>query len=186
MTSAGGRTRNSTPETDPAEEGLRFLIYTKTMSTIVRIVALILSIIGITGELMILRHDLVECYPFKMMTYPPGQFYEDLGNVGVPATLVAMLACAFVVAMKRPVFAPAVMTAIAPLAVVAVVAGVTVAMYGLTVPAGIRNFDRTSIADATGELAAQAVLLSIAGVLIGAVCGAILRSLNRRSAVIGN
>ena len=149
------------------------------LSLSVRIAALIVSMVGVSGELILIRHELVNCYPFKMMSYPPGEFYEQLGNIGIPASLVALLVCTFIVAMRRPVIAPALMTAVAPLACVALVAGLTVALYGFSVPAGIRNFDGYSITEATGELAARALGMSVLGALIGAACGAFLSFVSR-------
>jgi hypothetical protein len=53
-------------------------------------VAIVIGIIGVLGETAVLRHALVNCYPFKMLTYPPWQFYRQLGDGG--AVVVAALA----------------------------------------------------------------------------------------------
>ena len=145
-----------------------------------RLAAVTLSVIGIAGELLVLRHELVDCYPFKMMSYLPWEFYGRLGDPGALAVFVVLLPCLSLLASKRPILAPALMTAFAPLAYVALVAGLTLTRYGWTVPDGIRNFDGYTIGEATGEFAFAAVGLAIGGALIGATCGAVLAFMERR------
>lgn len=138
--------------------------------------------IGVVGELVVLRHLLVDCYPFKMLTYPPWQFYAQLGNYGSVAVFGVMTLVAVVIARRAPLLVPPVTTAVAPLLYLTVVAVATLVLYGWAVPAGTRNFDGYTIGKATAEFASIATELAAAGLILGGICSAVLQTVTRRNA----
>lgn len=131
--------------------------------------------IGSLGEIALLRHELVNCYPFKMFTYPPWQFYHQLGNTG--AVTVGALAVLLVLFLGRraPLLTPPVATILAPLMYLGLVALLTAAYYGWTVPSGTRNFDDYSVGAATSAFGRTAAELALSGLLVGSICSALIR-----------
>src|SRR4051812_8237266 len=49
---------------------------------LVSCVALVIGGIGAFGQSFLIHHDL-ECYPYKIMSFPPVEFYEGIGESGV-------------------------------------------------------------------------------------------------------
>lgn len=136
--------------------------------------ALVIGTVGATGEVILLRHQLVNCYPFKILTYPPSRFYERLGTVGSIVVLGLIVLISFIVAKKVPLLIPPVATALAPLLYIALLAAATSLFYGWTIPSGARNFDGYAVSEATIEFARTAIGLAVLGLLIGAACSGVL------------
>jgi hypothetical protein len=137
------------------------------------------ALVGVAGESLVLRHELVDSYPFKMMTFPPWQFYEALGNWSAVAAVVAA-AVVGVWRLKSPLALPPLLTAIAPLFLLAIVASATSVRYGFSVPAGVRNFDGYTVNQATFDLGKTAVIMSLAGLLVGSICSVLFWPFARR------
>lgn len=142
--------------------------------------AVVIAGIGVVGELVLLRHLLVNCYPFKMFTYPPSGFYAHLGNFGSLAILAAMALLTIVIARKRAAFLPLIMTVLTPLLYFGLVVAMTAALYGWTVPPNVRNFDDYTIAYAISEFEWHARELAMGGAVVGGICTAILCWLEHR------
>jgi hypothetical protein len=150
--------------------------------------ALALASIGVAGEIIVLRHLLVDCYPYKMLTYPPSQFYWWLGNGGGVAILAVMLLFAELLSRRAPLLVPAAATALTPLVFLATLLIATHVGYGWTVPPGDRNFDGYTVTAATSEFVPRATELARDGVIVGGGCAVVLwvmratRSWKRRNA----
>ena len=128
-----------------------------------------LTVTGVTGEVFILRHELIECYPFKMMTYPPAAFYEHLGNAGAFVIAAILVTVGVWWARTWPMTAPPGLALLGPLLYLAAVAALTVVCFGASVPSGMRNLDGYTIRQATADFGRVAAGLSIAGIMIGGV-----------------
>jgi hypothetical protein len=146
----------------------------------------VVAAIGVVGELTLLRHLLVDSYPFKLFTYPPASFYEHLGNVGSFVVLGLMALLASVVARKASWPVPLIVTAFAPLTYLALLVATTSAIYGWVVPPEMRNYDDYQIAAATLEFARTAVGLATGGFVIGGTCSVILWHMTRRKTIQPN
>lgn len=52
-------------------------------SRLIFFIAIAIGSVGAIGQAFMLRHELVDCYPYKMMSFPPSDFYKSIGNFGV-------------------------------------------------------------------------------------------------------
>jgi hypothetical protein len=142
---------------------------------VAKVASATIAAIGALGQSIILWHDLSECYPYKMMSYPPGRFFSITGHL---MFLTAVL-CIFIVVpwliKHAPFFSPALTTLMMPLLWLLVVASATYFIYGFKIPHGIRNFDNTTIVQVITSFASRAGILSVLGIACGAICGLVLR-----------
>lgn len=143
--------------------------------------AIAIASIGVVGETAVLRHQLVNCYPFKMFTYPPAHYYQQLGNLGAFGVGALAILIVIVLSRRAPLLAPPAATVLAPFLYVVLVAVITTVLYGWTVPAGTRNFDGYGIGAATGEFVRSAGALAIAGLVVGTISSASIWLATRRN-----
>ena len=152
-----------------------------------RLLLIIIGSIGATGQAGILFHLLADCYPYKMMSQPPSEFYLVIAYVGGLASPIAAVTAAWWLSAKVKVISalPAVAALLSPLlfllvfAVAHLVAGVEMRASG--------NFDHTTPLDAAYGFARSGLQLIAAGVGIGALCGIAVKALSsqyRRSAQV--
>jgi len=144
---------------------------------IVSVICVAIALIGVLGEALLLRHELVDSYPFKLMTFPPWQFYRSLGIWGAGGLVVVIAIVAVFWRATSPLTLPPLLTGTAPLLLLAAVVAATGVQYGFKVPAGTRNFDGYTVVQATFELGKTSLWLSLAGLAIGSVCSLLLRPL---------
>ena len=81
------------------------------------LICLIVGAIGAAGQAIILRHDLVDCYPYKMLVRF-SDLYGQIGNSGaIVGPIVAVGAMIGFVVFKKDwlLFGPAIATVICPL-----------------------------------------------------------------------
>ena len=145
------------------------------------ILASCLTLIGLTGELALLRHELVDCYPFKLMSYPPSAFYGRLGNGGMAALVAAFAVVAILILRKLPLILAPLLTIVLPIFFATGVMAVTLVVYGPIVPAGIRNFDDITVMGASFELFTFVAVMSALAVVGGGTCSAVLWALQKRT-----
>src|SRR5215510_12275917 len=120
-------------------------------AAIQRLLHIIIGGIGATGQALILFHLLADCYPYKMMSQPPSEFYLVIACVGGLASPIAAVTAARSLCTKFKVISalPAVAALLSPLlflfifVVAHLVAGVEMRASG--------NFDRTTPLDAAYE-----------------------------------
>ena len=150
-----------------------------------RLLPIIIGSIGATGQAGILFHLLADCYPYKMMSQPPPEFYLVIACVGGLASPIAAVTAAWWLCTKVKVISalPAVAALLSPLlflfvfVVAHLVTGVEMGASG--------NFEHTTPLDAAYEFARSGLQLIAAGVGIGALCGIAVKALSshlRRSA----
>jgi hypothetical protein len=136
--------------------------------------ALVIASVGVLAQVIILWHALVHTYPFKMMTYPPWRFYQQVGYFGGVGVLLCTAGLALLFARKAPLLLPILLTTAAPLLYVLGVVLATGAAYGWTVPPHTRNFDGYEVVQATREFTETARHLAIVGCLVGGFCSLVL------------
>ena len=139
-----------------------------------RLVLLVIGGIGAVGQALILVHDLVECYPYKVMSHPPADFYAGIARVGVVLAPAAAVAAAWVLPGRAQSWLAAVATVLSPVVFV----GVFVAAH---VAAGVAmgttaNFDHTTPWAVLLDFAWRAAGLAVVGGAVGAVGGAVVRA----------
>src|SRR5215475_9342076 len=65
-----------------------------------RLLPIIIGSIGATGQAGILFHLLADCYPYKMMSQPPSEFYLVIAYVGGLASPIAAVTAAWWLSAK--------------------------------------------------------------------------------------
>jgi hypothetical protein len=131
--------------------------------------------IGAMGQAAILSHDLADCYPYKVMSQPPAEFYTLIARVGVVIAPVAAMAVALWLCTRATLALPAVATLLCPVGYLLVFVGAHIAVgveMGTTA-----NFDHTTPMEVAYDFAGLAGGLTAAGVGAGAVCGLVLKAL---------
>jgi hypothetical protein len=104
---------------------------------------LVVSGIGAVGQAGLLFHELVDTYPFKVMSFPPPEFYERIGYAGVIIGPVIAVAAGIFWGRRRTWLAAVLPVGLCPLIFDAVFLLSTIARK-LNVPEEVgRNFDNT-------------------------------------------
>jgi|SRR5215470_2730795 len=75
-----------------------------------------ISGVGATGQAMLLRNDLVDSYPFKMMNMPPSEFYAHIGEVGASISPAIAITLVFLFISVKRYWIPAVPVVACPFA----------------------------------------------------------------------
>ncbi len=134
-----------------------------------RIVAFTIGAIGAWGQAVLLRHELADCLPYKMMANPSAEFYAGIGWLGfVTSPIVAMVAI-WRLSKFQVSYVPAVACVVCPTVFLFLfMAG---RLIGNVDMANIQNFDRTRPGAVFLEFVKSASRLLTSGVFIGAICG---------------
>jgi len=140
-----------------------------------RLLLAIVGGIGAMGQAAILSHDLADCYPYKIMSQPPAEFYTLIARVGVVIAPVAAMAVAWWLCRRATLALPAVATLLCP-------AGYLLVFVGAHIVVGVEmgttaNFDQTTPMEVAYDFAGVAGGLAAAGVGVGAICGFVLKAL---------
>jgi hypothetical protein len=144
-----------------------------------RLVLLIIGGVGAIGQALILVHDLVDCYPYKIMSHPSADFYVGIARVGVVPAPAAAVAAAWALPARARVWLAAVAAVLSPSVFVGVfVAGHVVANVAMGTTA---NFDHTTPWAVLADFVWRAAGLAVAGGAVGAACGAIVRTVFNHS-----
>jgi hypothetical protein len=134
----------------------------------------LLAIAGITGaagQAVLLFHDLVDCYPYKMMSNPPDGFYKGIAYLSLALTTAAAAFAGPILLRRVPYYTATVACVLCPLMFLLVFA-VAHAILGVDM-GNTANFDHTTPRAVFGDFARRALELVVAGGAIGAVCGLI-------------
>lgn len=143
--------------------------------------ALAIGIIGGVGESLLFRHDLADCYPFKVMHHPPASFFRGLGNAGGLGLLLVTIGLAWLLARReRHVIATWIIPSVIPVLGLLAYFAILLPTYGLEVPDGVRNFDGTTTADVTREFARVSMARAGWGSVIGGACAVVFAAFGRR------
>jgi len=73
----------------------------------IRVLANAVGAVGAGGQAILLFHSLADCYPYKMMSHPPGWFYESIAYAGAATgPAIAGLVC-WAVSVRSVSYVPA-------------------------------------------------------------------------------
>ena len=136
--------------------------------------ALLIGGIGAFGQAALLWHELVNTYPYKVMSFPSGDFYAGIGYTGLLVAPILAVVALNLLRPRRLWLAPALPVALCPAFFWCVykAAFLLREMRG-NVEVG-RNFDGTTPAMVEQGFASYALSLSLAGLGIGLAGGLVL------------
>jgi hypothetical protein len=126
--------------------------------------------VGALGQALLLRHELVLSYPYKIMSSPSADFYAGVGTAGL---LVAPALAVIVTRLAKPLplwSVPASAAVLCPVFFWAVYKAAFLLRW-LGGAGGGRNFDGTTPGAVEGAFINNALSLSFAGLCMGLTCG---------------
>ena len=139
--------------------------------------ALVIGGIGAFGQAYMIHHELADCYPYKVMSFPPASFYRNIADYGFCFAPLVAIAAGFLFGLKRFWLALIAPVVLCPL----IYAEMYKIAFVLRERSGIldtgRNFDGTLSQTVTENFFSLAVWLSIEGLIVGAVIGFLLTRL---------
>lgn len=136
--------------------------------------ALAIGAAGAFGQAAMLWHELVNCYPYKMMTSPSGVFYACIGHAGLLVAPILAVAALSLLKPSRLWLAPALPVVLCP---VFFWGAYRAAFLLREVVGGVdasRNFDGMTPEEVARGFAHYAMSLSLTGLCIGLACGVVL------------
>ena len=136
--------------------------------------ALAIGRVGAFGQAALLWHAFVNTYPYKMMSFPSGDFYAGIGYAGLLVAPILAIVALNLLKPRRLWLAPALPVVLCPVFFWCVYkAAFLLRELGGNVDVG-RNFDGTTPAMVEQEFAYYALSLGFAGLCVGMVCGLVL------------
>lgn len=143
-----------------------------TKNRILFFTAIIIGIIGAIGQSSLLRHELVNTYPYKIMD---AEFYTSIANFGIWFAPIAAVISGFFFGLKKFWLAAVTPVVFCPLLFSVVFKVFSILRNGI---GGIEDLN-WSFGGKTPEIAAQdfflySLILSFTGLIIGGVCSLIL------------
>lgn len=144
-------------------------LHTKTIF----ISALLIGIIGASGQSFILNHELVDCYPYKVID---GFFYQNIAKSGVYIAPLIGIAFGFYFGIRKFWLASIAPVILCPL-IFAFLAGV---FTFFNADANAPYFDGKSINDATGEFTIFALNLAAVGLVISLIVNFVLSYFSKK------
>ena len=136
--------------------------------------ALVVGGVGAFGQAALLWHQLVNCYPYKMMSSPSGDFYAGIGHAGL---LVAPILAVVALNLLKPArlwLAPALPVVLCPVFFRGAYRAAFLLREKVGGVGGGRNFDGMTPEEVERGFASYAMSLSLAGLCIGLACGVAL------------
>jgi hypothetical protein len=129
---------------------------------------------GAIGQAMLLRNDLVNSYPYKMMDLPPYQFYAHIGEVGSIISPAIAITLVFLFMSVKRYWIPAVPVVACPL-----IFWMVFEYFSWASPYHGAVMNQPQFERYTGEIARQifiraSLILSGIGLVIGFACGVIV------------
>ena len=136
--------------------------------------ALLVGGVGAFGQAALIWHRLVNTYPYKVMSFPSGDFYAGVGNTGLLVAPILAIVALYLLKLRRLWPVPAVPVVLCPLFFWCVYkASFSLREMRGNVEVG-RNFDGTTPAMVEREFAHHVLSLSLTGLCIGLACGLVL------------
>ena len=136
--------------------------------------ALVIGGVGAVGQAALLWHELVNSYPYKVMSFPSGGFYAGIGYAGLLIAPIMAVVVLRLLKLRRLWLVTALPVALCPLLFWGVYKAAFLfrALRGNVVVG--RNFDDTTPAMVEREFAHYAASLGLKGLGVGLVCGLVL------------
>ena len=142
-------------------------------SRLIFIVALVIGGIGAFGQSLIIHKNLHD-YPYKIMSFPPPEFYLSIANSGVYLAPALAILGGFLFGLKRFWLATIVPVVLCPLVFAAVFKTASLMREWSGVIDAGKNFDDTKPAAAAQEFFSGMISFAVTGIIVGAVCCFIL------------
>lgn len=146
----------------------KFIVYT----------AFTIGVIGAIGIASLLWHTLHNCYPFKAMSFPSGDFFENIANAGL---IISPLISIGLIKLIKPIrvwLLPVLPTLLSPIIFWALFE-LACAWYKWQESKSAfvvgKNFDGNTLEIIKPEFIERVFWLSVEGLLIGLLCGAFLQ-----------
>ena len=134
--------------------------------------AIIIGSIGAIGQAYMLHHELVDCYPYKMMDW---NFYKSIAGVGVYFAPIAAVIVGILFGLKRFW-----LTIIVPVVLCPLLFSTVFKIFSIMQKFENINwqFDGQTTAMAAQEFFLYTLALSFVGLIMGAICSFILYRLS--------
>jgi hypothetical protein len=130
---------------------------------------LVIGAIGAFGQTWVLRHELIDTYPYKMMNYPPNYVYEQIGVIGTFLCPLIASGLAYFFVHKKQWLAWVIPVIACPLIFSVLFLAYTLIWELASVESVSRNFDDTTPAQVAIGFLLFAVTLSGTGALIATI-----------------
>jgi len=148
-------------------------------SWLIFFVALVIGSIGACGQALLIHHNLVDTYPYKIMSNPPAEFYAEIANVGFYFALISAISFGFLLGLKRFWLATLVPVVVCPLAFALIFRNGMILDERSCVIRMVKNFDDTKPEVVAQNFYFDAASYAVAGLIIGAICCFLLSRLTK-------
>ena len=145
------------------------------------ILAVVVACIGAGGQGFLLRQDLVDCYPYKMLSYPSSAFCSRFGNAAIPIMSLLVLVFGLYLLRRHVALAPMVFCFGTPVLIAISFVLALRVWYPGPVPIGLRNFDGYTLEMVRNEFLRSSVCLALAGLIVGGIFSSVLKKPMRRA-----
>ncbi len=139
-------------------------------SWLIFLVALVIGSIGACGQAFLIHHDLVDTYPYKIMSNPPAEFYAEIANVGFYIAPISAIIFGFLLGLKRFWLATLVPVVACPLFFAFIFRNGMILNERSCVVRLVRNFDDIKPEAVAQNFYFDVASYAIAGLIIGAIC----------------
>jgi hypothetical protein len=143
-------------------------------SKIKLIVAFIIGIIGVIGQSYLLHHELIDCYPYKIMSSPPPSFYENIATYGIYFAPTISIFISILIGLKRNWLITILPVVLCPLIFAIVFSINSIANRLMENNDLVRNFDGTLPETVALGFFFYTIELSFFGLFIGGICSFLL------------
>jgi hypothetical protein len=143
-------------------------------------IAFAVGSVGAIGVGLLLWHTLHNCYPFKAMSFPSGDFFERVANIGLLLAPVLSIGLVKLIKPVRVWLLPVLPVLVCPVLFWALFE-VSCAWYKWQESRGAfvvgRNFDDNTLETIKPEFGERVLQLSVEGLCVGLLCGLVLQLL---------
>lgn len=139
-------------------------------SRLVFLVALVIGGIGAWGQSFLIYHDLVDTYPYKIMSFPPSEFYANIANYGIYLAPTVAILGGILLGLKRFWLATIIPVVACPLLFAAVFKTISLEREWKGIVDVGRNFDDTKSAAVAQSFYLSLASYAIVGLVIGGIC----------------
>jgi len=139
-------------------------------SWLIFLVALVIGSIGACGQAFLIHHDLVDTYPYKIMSNPPAEFYAEIANVGFYIALISAIIFGFLLGLKRFWLATIVPVVVCPLVFALIFRNGMILNERSCIVRLVKNFDDVKPEAVAQNFYFDIASYTIAGLIVGAIC----------------
>jgi len=139
-------------------------------SWLIFLVALVIGSIGACGQAFLIHHDLVDTYPYKIMSNPPAEFYAEIANVGFYIALISAIIFGFLLGLKRFWLATLVPVVVCPLVFALIFRNGMILNERSCIVRLVKNFDDIKPEAVAQNFYFDVAFYTIAGLIVGMIC----------------